>query len=106
MQNTLDVTSSVRLPRGKTAVEKLLDSPMYVRVHGPFAALEYDLDKDRLKKSTTDVLEKQAKAKLEAEKQKLKKEAEQKAREELKRTQDKLEEKLQDELKDKFKGLF
>ncbi len=102
MQNTLDVTSSVKLPRGKTAAEKVLDSPLYVRVHGPFDALQYDLDKKRLKKSTTDVLKKEVKAKLKAEEQKLKAKAEEKAKKELKKTEDK----LKDKLKDKFKGLF
>jgi len=102
MQDRLDVTSSVKLPRGKTAAEKVLDSPLYVRIHGPFDALQYDLDKDRLKKSTTDVLKKEAKAKLDAEKQRLKAKAEEKARQELKRSTDK----LKDKLKDKFKGLF
>jgi AsmA protein len=102
IQNTLDVTSSVKLPRGKTAVEKVLDSPLYVRVHGPFGALEYDIDEKRMKKSTTDVLENEAKARLEEEKQKLKQEAEEKARKEVERSKEKLENKL----KDKLKGLF
>ena len=124
MENSLDVMTSTRLPRGKTAVEKLLDEPMFVHVHGPFDALEYNIDTDRLKKSTTDVLEKQARekldaekarleaearAKVEAEKQRLKEKAdaekrraEEKAREELKKSTDKYE----DKLKDKLKGLF
>jgi AsmA protein len=109
MQNTLDVTSSVQLPRSKTAVEKIFDEPIFVRIHGPFAALEYELDTDKLKKSTTDVLKNEAKAKVDAEKQRLKdkakaeqERAEEKAREELKKSTDKLE----DKLKDKLKGLF
>ena len=120
MQDTVDVVSSVALPRGKTAVEKILDKPIFVRVHGPFDALQYDLDTDRLKKSTTDVLESQAKAKIDAEKQRLKdkaeaekqrlkdkadaekRRAEEKAKEELKKQTDKYE----DKLKDKLKGLF
>jgi AsmA protein len=120
MQNTVDVTSSVRLPRGQTALEKVLDEPMYVHVHGPFATLKYDLDTDRLKKSTTDVLEKEAQAKLDAEKQRLKEKAEaekqrlkDKADEERARAEEKAKEKLkestdkyQDKLKDKLKGLF
>jgi AsmA protein len=120
MQDTVDVTSSVRLPRGQTALEKLLDEPMYVHVHGPFAALQYDLDTDRLKKSTTDVLENQARAKLEAEKQRLKEKAEaekqrlkDKADEERRRAEEKAKQQLkestdkyQDKLKDKLKGLF
>jgi AsmA protein len=120
MQDTVDVVSSVALPRGKTAVEKILDKPIFVRIHGPFEALEYDLDTDRLKKSTTDVLENQAKAKIDAEKQRLKdkaeaekqrlkdradeekRRAEERAKEELKKQTDKYE----DKLKDKLKGLF
>lgn len=109
MQDTLDVISSVHLPRSKTAVEKIFDEPVFVRIHGPFDALEYELDKDKLKKSTTDVLKNEAKAKVDAEKQRLKdkakaeqKRAEDKAREELKKSTDKLE----DKLKDKLKGLF
>ena len=120
MQDTVDVLSSVALPRGKTAVEKILDKPIFVRIHGPFEALQYDLDTDRLKKSTTDVLESQAKAKIDAEKQRLKdraeaekqrlkdkadaekRRAEEKAKEELKKQTDKYE----DKLKDKLKGLF
>jgi AsmA protein len=120
MQNAVDVTSSVRLPRGQTALEKVLDEPMYVHVHGPFAALQYELDTDRLKKSTTDVLENEAKAKLDAEKQRLKEKAEaekqrlkDKADEERARAEEKAKqqlkdstEKYQDKLKDKLKGLF
>ena len=120
MQNTVDVMSSVALPRGKTAVEKILDKPIFVRIHGPFEALQYDLDTDRLKKSTTDVLQSQAQAKIDAEKQRLKdkaeaekqrlkdkadaekRRAEERAKEELKKQTDKYE----DKLKDKLKGLF
>ena len=120
MQNTVDLMSSVALPRGKTAVEKVLDKPIFVRIHGPFEALQYDLDTDRLKKSTTDVLQSQAQAKIDAEKQRLKdkaeaekqrlkdkadaekRRAEERAKEELKKQTDKYE----DKLKDKLKGLF
>ena len=120
MRDTLDVNTSVSLPRGKTAVEKILDEPVFVRVYGPFDALEYKLDTDRLKKSTTDVLKNEAKAKLDAEKQRLKAKAEaekarlkakadeekrrakEKARQELKKSTDK----YQDKLKNKLKGLF
>ena len=120
MQDTVDMMSSVALPRGKTAIEKILDKPIFIRIHGPFDALEYDLDKDRLKESTTDVLQDQAKAKIDAEKQRLKakaeaekqrlkdkadaekRRAEERAKEELKKHTDKYE----DKLKDKLKGLF
>lgn len=120
MQDSLDVTSSVALPRGKTVAEKILDEPIFVRVHGPFDALEYKLDMDRLKKSTTDVLKNQAKAKLDAEKQRLKAKAEaekqrlkDKADEEKRRAEERAKqelkketEKYEDKLKDKLKGLF
>jgi AsmA protein len=120
MQNTLDVTSSIKLPRSKTAIEKMLHEPLYVRVHGPFDALQYDLDTDRLKKSTTDILENEAKAKLDAEKQRLKEKAEAekqrlkaKVDEERQRAEEKAKQQLkektdnyQDKLKDKLKGLF
>ena len=120
MQDSLDVTSSVALPRGKTMAEKILDEPIFVRVHGPFDALEYKLDMDRLKKSTTDVLKNQAKAKLDAEKQRLKAKAEaekqrlkDKADEEKRRAEERAKqelkketEKYEDKLKDKLKGLF
>ena len=120
MSDTLDVITSVSLPRGKTAAEKIFDEPIFVHVFGPFDALEYKLDTDRLKKSTTDVLKNQAKAKIDAEKQRLKakvdaekqrlkakadeekRRAEEKARQELKKSTDK----YQDKLKDKLKGLF
>lgn len=98
MANTLDVTSSIKLPRSQTAVEKILDEPIYVRVHGPFETLAYEIDKERLKKSTTDVLKNEVKAKVDAEKAR----AQEKAKQELKKTTDK----VQDKLKDKLKGLF
>ena len=98
MANTLDVTSSIKLPRSQTAVEKILDEPIYVRVHGPFETLAYEIDKERLKKSTTDVLKNEVKAKVDAEKE----QAKEKAKQELKKTTDK----VQDKLKDKLKGLF
>jgi AsmA protein len=131
MQNSTDMTTWVHLPRGKTTLEKIFDQPLYVRVHGPFTALEFAIDEDKLKASTTDVLEAEAKAKLDAEKARLKEKAdaekarleakakeeearlkakaeeekrraEEKAKEELKKSTDKYE----DKLKDKLKGLF
>ncbi len=124
VKSTLDVTSSIKLPRSKTVTEKFFDAPVYVRVFGPFDALQFKLDKNRLKKSTTDVLKNQAKAKLDAEKQRLKEEARAKAEAEKQRLKAKVEEekrrakekarqelkkstdKYQDKLKDKLKGLF
>jgi len=98
MKDAMDVTSSIRLPRGKTVIEKILDKPMYVRSHGPFTALQHDIDTDRLKKSTAAALEQQAKVKLD----KAKRKAQKKAKKALKKNTDK----LQDKLKNKFKGLF
>lgn len=120
MQNSVDAITSVRLPRGKTVVEKILDSPMYVHVHGPFTSLQYDLDTEQLKKSTTGALEQEARAKVDAEKARLKakadaekarlkakadeekRRAEEKAKQQLKQNTDK----YKDKLKDKLKGLF
>ncbi len=127
MLNTVDVTSSVKLPRGKTAMEKMLGKPVYVRIHGPFTALQYELDKDRLKESTTDVLKNEAKAKLDAKKQQLKAKADAekqrlkvkadaekqqlkaKADAEKQRLKEKVDaekKRAEDKLKEKFKGLF
>ncbi len=87
--------------RGTTA-EQLLDQPLAVRVHGPFEQLAYDVDKGQLKQALGDMLEAEAKAKvqkeIDAEKEKLK----QKAKEE----EEQLKQKLEDKLKDKLKGLF
>jgi AsmA protein len=98
MKNTVDVTSSIRLPRGKSTVEKILDEPLYVRTHGPFDALQHDIDSKRLKKSTTKLVKKQAKAQIDKETRRLEK----KAKKSLKKRTDK----LQDKLKERFKGLF
>lgn len=102
MKNSLDVVSSVQLPRSKTVVEKIFDEPMFVRVHGPFDALKYELDESKLKKSTTDVIKNEAKAKLNAEKQRL----QDKVKAEQKKAEEKVQQKLQDTLKNKLKGLF
>ncbi len=120
MRDALDIVSSVQLPRAKTAIEKIFDEPVFVRIHGPFDALEYELDKDKLKKSTTDVLKNEAKAKLDAEKKRLKDKAKVKLDAEKKRLKDKTKaeqkrvrektkkkvKKEKDKLKNKLKGLF
>jgi len=124
INNSMDITSSVKLARSKTALEKVLDQPIFVRVHGPFEALEYDIDSKRLKDSTVGVLEQEARAKLDAEKQRAKEKLEaekqrakakldaekQRAKEKLetekRAAEEKARQKIEDELKDKFKGLF
>ncbi|VAW51816.1 hypothetical protein MNBD_GAMMA06-2133 [hydrothermal vent metagenome] len=120
MKNSLDVISSVSLPRGKTVVEKILDDPMFVRVYGFFDALQYKLDTDRLKKSTTNVLKNQAKEKLNAEKKRLKVKLDaekqrikakvdaerRRVKEKVKKKKKKERDKLKKKLKDKFKGLL
>jgi len=127
MQNTVDVVSSVKLPRGKTGIEKMLDEPVFVHIHGPFAALQYELDKDRMKESTTNVLKNEAKAKLDAEKQRLKAKADAEKqrlkdkvdaekkqlkgkadaeKQRLKEKADAEKQRAKDKLKDKLKGLF
>ncbi|VAW53563.1 hypothetical protein MNBD_GAMMA05-436 [hydrothermal vent metagenome] len=109
VKNTLDMNTGMQLPRGKTAAEKIFNEPQYVRVHGPFDALEFNLDKKQLKKSTTGALKSEVKAKIDAEKKKLKakvdaekKRAKEKAKKELKKSTDK----YKDKLKNKLKGLF
>ena len=124
MENRLDMMTSLQLPRGKTVLEKVFDEPVYVRVYGPFEAVEYKVDTDRLKKSTTDVLKKEAKAKLDAEKKRLEEKARARAREEEARLREKAEaekrrlkekadaerkraeEKAKNKLREKFKSLF
>jgi len=95
MNNTMDMTSSITLPRGKTVVEKLLTKPLYVRVHGPFDALQYDVDTNKLSDNVNGMLEAEAKQKVNKELDKQKEKLEKK-----------IEKKFGDELKNKFKGLF
>jgi AsmA protein len=120
MKDSLDMNTSIELARGKTVLEKVLDEPLFVRVYGPFDALDYKIDTNKLKKSTTDVLKNEAKAKLDAEKKRLQKKVkaeEQRLRDKAKAEEDRLrakvkaeqkraEEKAKNKLKEKFKGLF
>ncbi len=116
--NSMDVLASIKLPKEKASQEsaveatspaKTLDETLYVRIKGPFDALEYKLDTERLKKSISDAAKGEVKAKVEAEKQKAKaKVDEERARAEEKakaKVQEKTDE-IKDKLKDKFKGLF
>jgi AsmA protein len=121
VQNSMDVLSSVELPKEKakagsaasTSPVQTLREALYVRVKGPFEALEYKLDTGRLKKSISNALKNEAKAKLEAEKQKAKAKVKAKvdaekarAKEKAKKKIDEQKDKLKNKLKDKFKGLF
>ncbi len=115
MNNTLDEKVFVQLDvgRDKTLVEKILQKPVGVRVHGAFAQPAIDIDYDSLSKAISSMLKEEAKAKarekadafkaeqkakLDAQKQKLKEQEEAKKAE--------LEQKAKDKLKDKLKGLF
>ena len=121
VQNSLNVLSSVELPKEKnkaiadaaTSPLKTLREVLYVRVKGPFEALEYKVDTGRLKKSISNALKNEAKAKFDAEKEKQKQKAKAKldaekerVKEKAKKKVDEQKDKIKDKLKDKFKGLF
>ncbi len=117
VQNSLNILSSIELPKEKskkdtgaaTSPLKTLQEALYVRVKGPFEALEYKIDTGRLKKSISNALKNEAKAKLDAEKQKAKAKLDaekERAKEKVKKKVDKKKDELKDKLKDKFKGLF
>jgi AsmA protein len=136
VRNDIDYTVVVDMnpARVQTTAEKLLDQPIAVRIHGPFALLAYDVDKSQLAKALTAQLKQEAQQKLDAEKAKLQQKldaekaaAQQKVDEERARLQQKRDEekakaqqkrdeekakaqqKLDEEkakLKDKFKSLF
>lgn len=113
LQNTMNMMSSTKLTSNRATLDKILAEPVYVRVHGPFDALEYDLDRTRLAKSAAKGLGGDAKAKVDAEKQRLKEKVDaekqvlkDKADAERQRVEEKAKQKINDALKDKFKGLF
>ena len=117
VQNSLNILSSIELPKEKskkdtaeaTSPLKTLREVLYVRVKGPFEALEYKIDTGRLKKSISNALKNEAKAKLDAEKQKAKAKLDaekERAKEKAKKKVDEQKDKLKNKLKDKFKGLF
>jgi AsmA protein len=93
IRNDMDFNTliDVEPTRKKTTAEKLLDEPMKLRIHGPFAALSYDVDKSQLKKALSNMLEAEAKAKV---------------KKELEEEKEELKKKMEDKLKDKLKGLF
>ena len=104
IRNDMDYNAHIDIEptRRQTTAEKLLDQPLSVHIHGPFEQLTYDVDRTQLKKSLTDLLESEAKAKVKKEVDKQKEELKKKAEEE----EEELKQKLEDKLKDKFKGLF
>ena len=123
VRNSLNVLSSIELPKEKnkasadaataTSPLKTLREALYVRVKGPFEALEYKIDTGRLKKSISSALKNEAKAKFDAEKEKQKQKAKAKldaekerVKEKAKKKVDEQKDKIKDKLKDKFKGLF
>jgi len=117
VQNSLNILSSIELPKEKskkdtaaaTSPLKTLREVLYVRVKGPFEALEYKIDTGRLKKSISNALKNEAKAKLDAEKQKVKAKLDaekERAKAKAKKKVDEQKDKLKNKLKDKFKGLF
>ncbi len=92
-RQTLDMYTITDLtPRQlKTTAEKLLDEPLPVRVYGPWAAPQVDVDTGPMKA----VLAKQAKAKVKAKTEK-----------KIETKKQQLQDKVQDKLKDKLKNLL
>lgn len=104
IRNDLDYNALIDIEptRQQTTAEKLLDQPLAVRIHGPFEQPAYDVDKQQLKKALSDMLEAEARARLEKEIEEEKEKLRQKADEE----KEQYKQKLEDKLKDKLKGLF
>jgi len=104
VRNDMDYRALVDIEptRRQTTAEKLLDQPLSIRLHGPFEQLAYDVDKNQLKKALGNMLEAEARAKVNKEIEEEKEKLRQKAKEE----QEQYKQKLEDKLKDKLKGLF
>ena len=104
VRNDMDYRALVDVEptRSQTTAEKLLDQPLSIHLHGPFEQLAYDVDKNQLKKALGNMLEAEARAKVNKEIEEEKEKLRQKAKEE----QDQYKQKLEDKLKDKLKGLF
>ena len=104
IRNDMDYNALIDIEptRQQTTAEKLLDQPLAVRIHGPFEQPAYDVDKQQLKKALSDMLEAEARARLEKEIEEEKEKLRQKAEEE----KEQYKQKLEDKLKDKLKGLF
>lgn len=113
LQNTMDMMSMTKLTSNRVTLDKMLAEPIYVRVHGPFNALTYDLDRTRLAKSAVRAFGGDAKAKVDAEKLRLKEKVDAEKQElkdradaERQRVEEKAKQQINDKLKDKLKGLF
>jgi AsmA protein len=115
MNNTLDekVFAQLDVGRDKTLVEKVLQKPVGVRVHGTFAKPAIDVDYDSLSKAISAMLKQEAKAKVQEQtdafkaEQKAKLEAQkQKIKEQEAAKKAELEQKAKDSVKDKLKDLF
>ena len=119
LNNSLDEKITVQLDAGsdKTTVEKILQKPLGVHIHGPFAAPAIDVDYASLGKAIggmltdeskekiqqkTDALKEESKAKVEAAKQKLQEQEDAKKAALEQKAKDSVKEKT----KDKLKGLF
>jgi len=104
IRNDMDYNALIDIEpsRRQTIAEKLLDQPLAVRIHGPFEQLAYDVDESRLKTALGDLLEAEAKAKVQKEIDEEKAKLEQKVEEKEKE----LKQELEDKLKDRLKGLF
>ena len=104
VRNDMDYKALVDIEpaRQQTTAEKLLDQPLSVRIHGPFAQLAYDIDKNQLKKALGDLLEAEAKTKIRKEVD----EEKEKLRQKVDEQEEQVKQKLEDKLKDKLKGLF
>ncbi len=102
MRNSVDMVSSIKLSRNKTVVEKLLNKPLYVHVHGAFDQLVYDIDTQKLSNNISNLLKDEARArvnkKLAAERRKLK--------QKMNTEKQRLINNLRNKLKNKLKNLF
>ena len=105
IQNSMDVTSSLQLKGGKTTAEKILDNPLSVRIHCPYAQLKFAIDSSTI----SNAISNQIKDKADALKEKIKAENQQKIEEEKQKLREKADaekNKLKEKLKNKLKGLF
>ena len=105
IQDSMDITSSLQLKRGKTTAEKMLNEPLSIRIHGPYSELEFAIDSSTI----SNAISNQLKGKADALKEKIKAENQQKIEEEKRKLREKADakkDKLKEKLKNKLKGLF